>query len=272
MISDGWSSRRLVLVGASAALLACHGRAVAYLPFGPCPIERDPSARPTILLTTRGDTWAGRASRDAASSYTFTDESAFDLSEACACSEPNCPREGTEVLRCRRSALEMARAEMDGWLRAFDEAPLLDGDGDSNSFRLLVLSNSGYRALVRLTERRGEVSVVAKALWKADMSRGTRESEDAPAFDNQAVWLLQVQRPARPDEWDRLLDYVDEARFWSMPTVRRGGTAVLDGETRILEGVRDGRQHVVRSTAGVREMKFERLTQYMLDLGPDFCP
>lgn len=45
--------------------------------------------------------------------------------------------------------------------------------------------------------------------------------------------------------FDRVAKQVESAQYWSLETHARDGRVYLDGESWILEGVRDGRHHVV---------------------------
>jgi hypothetical protein len=48
--------------------------------------------------------------------------------------------------------------------------------------------------------------------------------------------------------WKRIANHLEKARFWDLPTEKRApfGRVLLDGHILIVEGVSDGRYHVVR--------------------------
>jgi hypothetical protein len=56
---------------------------------------------------------------------------------------------------------------------------------------------------------------------------------------------LALRREAELDkeQWDGLQEHLDKAGFWGMRT--RSGKQGLDGEELIVEGVEDGKYHVV---------------------------
>ena len=51
----------------------------------------------------------------------------------------------------------------------------------------------------------------------------------------------------KPVHWERIANHVAKARFWALPTTQREpfGWLTVDGHTLIVEGVSDGRYHIV---------------------------
>jgi hypothetical protein len=65
--------------------------------------------------------------------------------------------------------------------------------------------------------------------------------------------------------WERIASHLEKAQFWTLPTIKRPpfGETALDGDTLVVEGVKDGKYHVVirqQSTGG----DFVDLCQAML--------
>ena len=73
------------------------------------------------------------------------------------------------------------------------------------------------------------------------------------------------------DEWNAFLKLIDEADYWALPT-RNEGVMGFDGAQWILEGVKDGRYHVVdrwspnKNYSPSNDLKFRDACLYLLEL------
>ena len=66
------------------------------------------------------------------------------------------------------------------------------------------------------------------------------------------------------EEWAEFKRLFDRSKFWTLPTEKEfDGTAVEDGDRLVLEGVKDGKYHIVNRTSENSSPYFE-LCQYMI--------
>jgi hypothetical protein len=118
-------------------------------------------------------------------------------------------------------------------LSAMNEPSLLDSMGkDIESYRLLWLRTFDHPVAVRVWRSGNEQFLTVKKL------SGEGGYEPGKLVLNKSRRLTQV-------EWDTFKQMVDKAQFWSLPSVDEKEEPPQDTTHWVLEGVKEGRYHVV---------------------------
>jgi hypothetical protein len=86
---------------------------------------------------------------------------------------------------------------------------------------------------------------VAVRMWKSETDQfiTLKELSGAGGYEPGRIITNRTRKLTR-DEWDAFMRRLDEACYWNLPAVDPGD-AGLDGAQWILEGVKDGRYHIV---------------------------
>lgn len=116
-------------------------------------------------------------------------------------------------------------------LRAMQEAALFSDKDVRESYRFLWLRSFHHPVAVRL--------------WKTDTDQFITVNELSGAGGYEpGTSILKTQRSLSQDEWDAFMRMLEYSCYWDQPTddpKDRG----FDGSEWILEGVREGRYHLV---------------------------
>lgn len=115
-------------------------------------------------------------------------------------------------------------------------------------YRLLFLPTFDCPVVVRLTEGDG--------VWRAVCKR----SDGRGGYDPGPL-ISENERDLSPAEARRFVRLLDEAAFWEMPSFEK--SAGLDGSQAVLEGVREGRYHVVDRWSP-RGNPYAKLVEFLL--------
>lgn len=116
-------------------------------------------------------------------------------------------------------------------LRAMGEPALSEArQQDIALYRILVLPSFGRSWLIRVAKQGGAITLRYKELT----GQG--------GFDPGRL-AIDERRTMSGEQWDEFVDLIDASDFWRLPT--SGGTRGLDGTEVIVEGIKNGRYHVV---------------------------
>jgi hypothetical protein len=67
-------------------------------------------------------------------------------------------------------------------------------------------------------------------------------------------------------EWEKLVDLVDKSAFWASPTEVKESRGIADGDGIVIEGVREGKYHVVNRAGSTTGERYKSLCRTMLEL------
>jgi len=114
---------------------------------------------------------------------------------------------------------------------------------------LRILGQAPLPKLSRTDEADAEVEEAYRFLWRPSFfSPPTvivvhRSGDKLGFYATQFCWPRQKVRELTEAEWKKILGFLEESKFWTMPTF--GGSSGLDGGQWLLEGYSDKRYHVV---------------------------
>ena len=136
-------------------------------------------------------------------------------------------------------------------LRAFNETSLLDNSDESREIYRFLWLRSFNNPVVVLVER----SKKGASVYSKELNGGS---------GNSPVKIInEFKRDLSESEWCDFLRSVERAKFWAMPDTK--DDLGVDGSRWVLEGVKDGRYHLVdRFTPTTGE--FRKACIYMLNL------
>jgi hypothetical protein len=135
-----------------------------------------------------------------------------------------------------------------------DEQPLYPPVADQTAvYRLLFLPTFQRPVVVRLIEADGTWRVVRKC------SHGRGGYGPGPLMNEE-------KRELTSDEVKQLGVRLSKVEFWDMPSIDKG--MGLDGSQAVLEGVREGRYHVVDRWSP-RGTPYAKLVEFLLKLCPN---
>jgi hypothetical protein len=146
-------------------------------------------------------------------------------------------------------------------LKLFREVPVppID-DVDAESYRLTIIPTFFSPIVIRVEKHQDKVVLTAKRLsGQGGYDPGTLETE--------------LTRTLHSSAWNRLQDLLSKASFWDLPAFqdqfvpneKNEITVCLDGASWTLEGVREGRYHVV-SRYCPELKRFEAIGLYLVTL------
>lgn len=122
-----------------------------------------------------------------------------------------------------------------GWyskhLKAMDEVSLLDAANDAEIYRFLWLRSFRHPVFVRVVRDQNRTKLF------------TKELDGAGGYEPGKV-LRSIEIDLKPEDFDKFLKHLKQSNYWNLPTESRED-AGFDGAQWILEGVRDGRYHIV---------------------------
>jgi len=123
----------------------------------------------------------------------------------------------------------------------FNEVPVLPVDDLNTEIYRITFIPTFYNPIkIRVEKRKNSYVLIAKRL-------SGQGGFDAGKLKTEKRRTLYLQ------EWDRLLDLLKEAKFWELPYLEKEEepnekgeiTVCLDGSEWVIEGVKDGKYHVV---------------------------
>ncbi len=143
------------------------------------------------------------------------------------------------------------------YLVAMNEPSLSRFPGDVESYRFLWLRTFHPPIAVRAKYSGGEGWLVSKQL-------------DGKGGYEPGKLVANERRPLAAAEWSTLLKHVQRASFWALSPITPELIKViglqLDGAFWIIEGLEDGRYHVVDRFSGPGQDEFRACCLYLLQL------
>jgi hypothetical protein len=133
-------------------------------------------------------------------------------------------------------------------LKALEEPSLIEWakNPSQESYRFIWLRTFHHPVIVRLDVRTDGVGVLT-----AKVANGAGGYEPGKLIEN-------TTRPLTHEQTDTFLGQVSKVGFWKLPTSENSGTTGEDGSQWIIEGIKDGKYHVVDrwtpTEGGVREL------------------
>ncbi|NJM52410.1 MAG: hypothetical protein HC846_02845 [Blastocatellia bacterium] len=118
------------------------------------------------------------------------------------------------------------------FLRIMDEKPLLDiSDENTEVYRFLWLRTFHHPIFVRVERNEKTIRLFSKEL------------DGAGGYDSRKT-IKTTDTILDESQWCQFLNLLEKSKYWQMPTedTRLSG---VDGAQWILEGVKDGRYHIV---------------------------
>lgn len=119
-------------------------------------------------------------------------------------------------------------------------------------YRLLFLPTFRHPVVVRVTE--------AASVWQA-----VSKCSDGRGGYGPGPLIREDDHDLSPIEAKQLVRLLDEAAFWEMPSFEK--SFGLDGSQAVLEGVSEGRYHVV-DRHSPRGTPYAKLVEFLLQLCP----
>ena len=134
-------------------------------------------------------------------------------------------------------------------------------DRSATIYRFLWLGTGQHPACVRIA-RVGDVATLHVS--RHDQHPGVLQEEDHPKLTvDREVKLTRTQ-------WDDFVGRLEAAKFWAAPTdiVANGGIA--DGDRLLIEGIKDGKYHIVDRHRLIAKKDYEPLFRSVFEAaGPD---
>jgi hypothetical protein len=137
---------------------------------------------------------------------------------------------------------------------AFDEPVFQNLPPDTAAFRVYAIGSMTFaHTLVRVVHRPDMTVVIAKRL-------------EADEIENRGRLVWKRTRQLSPNEWQRLLELVDRAKFWELPPrTDDPEVTIFDGTNYVLEGAQGAMHHLVQANSPTGA--HEELLTYLLSLG-----
>lgn len=136
------------------------------------------------------------------------------------------------------------------FLKLMDEKSLLDGSNETEIYRFLWLRTFHHPIFVRV-ERKGN-----------SIRLSSKESNGAGGYEPGKI-IRTTNIILNESQWCEFLSIVEKSKYWQMPSEKQ--VAGVDGAQWILEGVKEGRYHIVDRFMPQKD-NYEQACIYLLEL------
>jgi hypothetical protein len=149
-------------------------------------------------------------------------------------------------------------------LRALNEPSLWkksQTDREATVYRFLWLGTSEHPTCVRIT-RVGDVATM-------HISRHNQHPGNLNQTEVHPKVIVDREIKLTLKQWDDIVDRLESVKFWSAPTDIK--VMIADGDRLLIEGIKDGKYHVVDRHRSITKEDYEPLFRMVLEIaGPDF--